>query len=477
MPDRIQSIRGRMNRSMVDVLEQRRLLSSEISLGLCWAPVLESTPVTVAEAASTDSGGDDVVISDEPAGEKKGKDKDKKEKHQDDSLSIEESDGAGVLDETLDETLDGELPTTVEPSEGEIDLPVIDVLPVEEDLEIVEPSLPEVPTDSTDLTPIDVPVVDSEPASDMTDEPAAQTPVATDDGSLDSPAGEGDIAPQRPVIRTPMLEMPRAGSPARGNPGRSFAVENRPAAERPTAKPQKVAEASEKQTTGQKSQVAAQDASPTKAQTTVQTPPSVPPAPVSLEAPQPSSASSSESVETIEQVADEEGQRLYVLPAGEFGFNPLIHAVLTFDIEPPVVRVQEYHAQPAAATVSGEAIAQDETPAVIQIVRDIDVAPIEPVEAAPVRPVPVQQPAEEAPIARAGVASSATVESRMTRNVILALAAGAAAIGTQWWRSHRRKLASLEQLCALLQFDPLAVWLDDPDRPPTDDSRGRGRSM
>jgi hypothetical protein len=50
-------------------------------------------------------------------------------------------------------------------------------------------------------------------------------------------------------------------------------------------------------------------------------------------------------------------------------------------------------------------------------------------------------------------------------NILAAVAAGASVLATRWMRWRKRKLATVanSRLANMLQFDPLAVWLDDPE--------------
>ena len=118
-------------------------------------------------------------------------------------------------------------------------------------------------------------------------------------------------------------------------------------------------------------------------------------------------------------------------------------------------------AQTAGATVAPVAAETSDGPGVIQLVQEIDVAPTDAATQAVAQVNGKAIPrVVEVPVARAGMSSALNDSAGRSRNIVLAVAAGAASLAVQSYRSSRRKLAAAARAAHL---DPLAAWLDDPE--------------
>jgi hypothetical protein len=73
-------------------------------------------------------------------------------------------------------------------------------------------------------------------------------------------------------------------------------------------------------------------------------------------------------------------------------------------------------------------------------------------------------PLAKKPLAAASLTpTTADIKSNSSRSFLAAAAAGVAVVGIQLHQWRKRKLAAAaNKLAGLLQFDPLAVWLDEP---------------
>jgi hypothetical protein len=76
--------------------------------------------------------------------------------------------------------------------------------------------------------------------------------------------------------------------------------------------------------------------------------------------------------------------------------------------------------------------------------------------------------AQQQTIAAASLSRNFTTESTSTRsiNLLAAVAAGASVLAARYqrWRKRRLAEAAATRLASMLQFDPLAAWLDDERR-------------
>jgi hypothetical protein len=76
-----------------------------------------------------------------------------------------------------------------------------------------------------------------------------------------------------------------------------------------------------------------------------------------------------------------------------------------------------------------------------------------------------QQQHQQQTIAAASLSRNFTTESTSTRsiNILAAVAAGASVLAARYqrWRKRRLAEAAAARLASMLQFDPLAAWLDD----------------
>ena len=141
--------------------------------------------------------------------------------------------------------------------------------------------------------------------------------------------------------------------------------------------------------------------------------------------------------------------------------NPMLKAVWTFAVEQPLQRVRVVRAQAAAASLAASTISVDP---ILKVVHELTMAtpsfalPAGEGEAAGAPTMMGHMTAGQVQFAAALSESSS-----MSRSIILALAAGSAVMAVQWYRARQKKLADQAiKLAALMQFDPLAVWLDDP---------------
>jgi hypothetical protein len=144
--------------------------------------------------------------------------------------------------------------------------------------------------------------------------------------------------------------------------------------------------------------------------------------------------------------------------------NPVLKAVWTFAIEQPLQRVRVVRAQAAAASLAASTVSVDP---ILKVVHELTMIP-------PAFALPgggEGGTAADGPAAlgrltagQAQLAAAMSEASTLSRNMILALAAGSAVLAVQWYRARQKKLADQAmKLAALMQFDPLAVWLDDPE--------------
>ena len=78
-----------------------------------------------------------------------------------------------------------------------------------------------------------------------------------------------------------------------------------------------------------------------------------------------------------------------------------------------------------------------------------------------------QQQQQQQTIAAASLSRNFATESTSTRsiNILAAVAAGASVLAARYqrWRKRRLAEAAAARLASMLQFDPLAAWLDDDD--------------
>jgi hypothetical protein len=144
--------------------------------------------------------------------------------------------------------------------------------------------------------------------------------------------------------------------------------------------------------------------------------------------------------------------------AADRRLTPLMKVMWSFALDQPVQRARMLGTQVGEATLAASTVSVDP---ILKVVQELTLVTPDASGASSAAAVDSGIVANTQ-AARASLAAALVDAPNSSRNLMLALAAGSAVAAVHWYRWRQRKLqVAAMKLAALMQFDPLAVWVDD----------------